>query len=331
MKKKISNVKVGGLLFSLVALGIFLGCQSGNTSGGDVDQGGEVPSGQSGTLTLSLTDGMSQTTGTMQGFRVEARDSNGSPVPNIRITCDTEDGLALVEPTSGFENTESNGMMSGKVGCENPGSYIMICRLPSPSGIKASETIVCQGQRPAGFVGWPGSGGGGLGGGSSITDTISKVRVTSVTASDNGTSDSSTTSIDITQSICDSGGTPTAEPFFDSSATFTIVNNSTSIVKITAMSYKVANAYGDGRTATSGKLRLTGSASQAIDSNGGTGTVSSLLFDANGGNKDVYGGSALSSGFKNVVFTLYGENELGDKFEIKSATALSFSNFNRCS
>jgi hypothetical protein len=331
MKKRIEKIKAGSLILSLVLIGVLIGCQSGNTSGGDVADDGEFGSGKSGSLSLTLTSGTQLRTGAMQGFRVAARDASGSPIQNIRITCDTEDGLALIEPNTGIEQTDGNGEMSGKVGCNNKGSYLMMCRLPSPSSARASETIVCTGERPSGFNGWPSAGGGGLGGGSSDIDTISRVRVTDVDVADSGSFDSATSSIDIVQGVCDSGGTPTIEPFFDTSVRFSITNNSNSIVRFTGMRYTVSDAYGTGTTATSGKLSVTGSAATAVDSNGGTGQVDSLLFDAQSGAKAIFGGNTLTAGFKNVTFTLYGENEIGDTFEVKTAVALSFDGFNRCS
>jgi hypothetical protein len=97
------------------------------------------------------------------------------------------------------------------------------------------------------------------------------------------------------------------------------------------MQYRISSPAG-GTAATSGKLNLTGSAAQAVDANGGTGTVSSLLFDASNGGKAVFRGPQITTaGFKNIVFTLTGENELGEKFTIKTSTSLSFDNFNRCS
>ena len=332
MKNKLEKLKVAGLVLSVGTIAVLLGCQSGNTSGGDVTNTNEVATGSSGSLALSLVDGTKLTTGTFQGFRVKATDSSGKPISNIDITCDTEKGLSLVEPTSGVEHTEPDGMISGKVGCDFPGSYVMTCSLPAPSGVESSQTIVCQGQRPAGFTGWTGAGGGGLGGGSANNDTTSRVRISSVVFSDTGTLDALTSSIDITQGSCVvSGSTPTIEPFFDSQAKFSLVNNSPYLVKITGMSYKLADAYGTGATASSGTLSLTGSAAQAVDANGGTGDVSSLLFFQNGGSKYVYTGNALTSGFKNITFTLYGENELGETFKITTSTSLSFNNFNRCS
>ena len=304
------------------------GCQ-GSTSGDPVDLTGGATQGATGSLSLLFTQSKTLTTGTYQGFRVVTKDSSGVGIPSIRVTCDTENGLSLIEPTAGYENTDSNGEFSGKVGCNKPGSWLMICRLPSPSGVRDAQSIVCQGDRPAGFTGWSGAAGGGLGGGNGDNTTLSGVRVSSVLVSDTGDS-TPTTSIDITQGGCVSSGTVTPEPFHDSSVKFTVVNNSPYLIQLTSMTYTVANADGTGASSTSGSLDLTASASASVDANGGTGTFDSLLFQASSGTKKVYNGATFAAGFKNVTFTLSGQNELGEKFTVKTATALSFANFNRC-
>lgn len=324
------------LKFSAIALlagGLLVGCQSGNTSGGEVDHDStQYDPNESGNMRVELVDGDELRVALTTGFRVYATDSEGAPVTQMRVTCDTEDGLALIEPTTGVESTDSNGQISGRVGCENPGSYLLACRLQGVSARRKSVTVRCTGDRPAGFVGFPGSGGGTLGGGSADNDTISSVRITNVAVSDAG-GDESTTSIDIEQSVCASGGTPTAEPFFDTSATFTVTNNSPFILQITGLRYRVSNANGSGGTVSSGTLGVTGSAAATVDANGGSGEISSLIFDANGSGKRFFGSSSniSSPGIKNITFTLIAENEVGQSFEVSTTTALSFDNFNRCS
>ena len=319
------------LALTTITFGLLLafGC-GGNTDGGAITDNDAPNPSDAGSIRMAFTKGERIPTGSFQGFRVYVRDASGIGEAGVRVTCDTEDGLALIEPTSGIAQTDGNGELSGKVGCENPGSFVIACRSGSPAA-RVSETVICEGARPSGFTGFPGAGGGGLGGGSSDNDTTSRVRVSSVSVSDDGSVDSNTTSIDIVQSGCNNGsGTVTPEPFFDTLVKFSIVNNTTSIIKISSMQYRISSPAG-GTAATSGKLNLTGSAAQAVDGNGGTGTVASLLFDASGTGKAVYRGPQITTaGFKNIVFTLFGENELGEKFTIKTSTSLSFDNFNRC-
>ena len=322
MKNKITVVA------AIAALALTsLGCQTGNTGGGDIDHSDGFAPGGSGSISLVLNS-RTITTGQFDGFRVSAKDEDGAPVPDLRITCDTEAGLALIEPTAGFETTDSNGEISGKVGCERSGSYLMICRAPAPSSTRDSMTIICQGDRPTGFTGFPGSAGGGLGGGSVDNNTIAGIRIAAISVTDTGSFDAFTTSIDTVHNAC--ADATTTEPFFDSSVRFSIVNNSPYVLTFKSLKYVVANAYTGGASGTSGTLSLTGSAAQAVDANGGTGMVDSLLFPATGGTKSVYNGSPISDGFKNITFTLTGTNELGETFQVKASTALSFGNFNRC-
>ncbi len=319
---------------ALLAGGVFAGCQSGNTDGGDVDHTStQYDPGESGRMRLELVDGDELAVGLTTGFRVYATDSQGAPVTQMRVTCDTEDGLALIEPTSGVESTDSNGQISGRLGCENPGSYLLACRLQGVSARRQSVTVKCTGDRPIGFNGFPGAGGGTLGGGSADNDTITTLRISSVRVSDNGSSEGSTTSIDTEQGVCNSGGTPTVEPFFDTSATFTITNNSPFIFRAKSLRYRISNAFADGRSFTSSSIGLSGDAAAAIDANGGAGTASTLIFDANGSGKRYIGSTANIdiSGVRNVNFTLTLENDLGQEVEATTTVALSFDSFNGCS
>lgn len=327
--KKISLRSKAISVFGLVILTMFFGC-GGNTDGETVPNNPANPTSV-GDTRLSIDGGSTIKTGNFKGFSVTVTNSDGKASSDVKVTCDTEKGLSLIEPTSGIESTDSNGKVFGKIGCDNPGNFKIICRGAS-TGSSDSATVECSGSRPSGFGGFPGAGGGGLGGGSVDNGTTSKVRISAVNVSDTSSISTYTTSIDIVQDRCVSGDTVTAEPFTDSTVTFAIVNNTTNIIKITGVSYKVSNAYGTGVIAASGKLSVTGSAASAVDANGGTGSVASLLFNAKNGSKQIYGDSKnLTEGFKNVNFTLYGENELGDEFTITASTALSFDNFGRCS
>ncbi len=329
-KKSLFNISA----LVLLTVGVLVGCQTGNTDGGDIDHTStQYDPDASGDMRLLLVDGDELAVGRIKSFRVYATDSQGQPVTQLRVTCDTEAGLALVEPTTGFESTDSNGQVSGKVGCTNPGSYLLACRLQGVSARRQSVTVKCSGNRPEGFTGFAGSGGGTLGGGSTIVDNITTVRVTSITVSDTGDSTAATTSIDIQQGVCTSAGTSTLEPFFDSSVTFAITNNSPFVVRIKSVRYTLSDAFANGRSFTSDSLGVTGSAASAVDANGGTATFTSLFLDANGGGKRYFGASRNidTTGFKNIAFTITGENDFGDEFVINANTALSFDNFNRCS
>lgn len=330
MDKK-ALLKFSGL--GLLAIGFLAGCHSGSTDGGDVDHTGTQydPAG-SGAMRLDLVED-ELTVGEIGGFRVYATDAKGAPVTQMRITCDTENGLALIEPTSGVETTDSNGQISGRVGCNVEGSYLIACRLQGVSARRQSATVRCSGDRPAGFTGFTGAGGGGLGGGSVDPDTISTIRVTAVAVSDGGTTEASTTSIDILQGTCTTGTETTPEPFYDSSVKLTVTNNSPFIVRFTGLRYRVSNGTDSGGTFTSSAIAVNGEAATGVDANGGKGTVDSLFLDASGNGKRYIGSSTNipTPGIRNVTFILTGTTEIGEEFEVTGSTALSFDNFNRCS
>ena len=132
--KLIVAALAGGALFSLAGCG---GTDGGKAGDETYDGTSYVDTDDSaGGLTLVVNDTDLNVAG-MSGFFVRVVDRNGAAVPNIEIACDTESGLALIEPSTGYEMTDSNGQMSGKVGCELPGSYLIGCRLPVGAGQRA--------------------------------------------------------------------------------------------------------------------------------------------------------------------------------------------------
>ncbi len=276
----------------------------------------------------------------ISGFFARAFDASGSPIPNIKLSCDSEQGVAIIEPTTGTEITDDGGHISGKIGCELPGSYQFGCRLPSGGGNhRKFVTIKCKGPIPNGFNGFDGAAGGGLGTGGAAGNedgglggtNPNGVRIADISISDSGDS-SSTTSIDTVLSDCDTdASTFTPEPFFDTTVTLKVVNNSNSNIRFTGLRYKVPNASGSGSASfTSSNISLIGDAAP----NGGEATFSSIIIiDANGLGKRFHGASAnipSSLGFRNVTFTLTGTNDLGDTVTITGSKALSFDGFNNC-
>ncbi|RIL12175.1 MAG: hypothetical protein DCC75_00895, partial [Proteobacteria bacterium] len=161
------RISVIGWLF---LIGILALAGYGCSGGGDTDGGDENFEGTgfvatddaAGGLTLTV-DQTTLSISEVSGFSVDVFDASGDPVAGLEIACDTEQGLAIVEPNTGFELTDSSGHMSGKVGCESPGSYQMACRLPIGGNKRKFETIRCSGDIPTGFSGFPGAAGGTLG------------------------------------------------------------------------------------------------------------------------------------------------------------------------
>lgn len=340
--KKLIMVGVVGM-----AAGLIAAC----SSGGDTD------GGHAGDLAESYGDGSfvadDDTVGRievevvqpelqvalMSGFFARVYDANGVPVPHIKVSCDSEAGVAIIEPTTGTEITDSGGAISGKIGCRSPGSYQFGCRLPVGGNRRKFVDIKCSGPVPNGFTGFPGAAGGGLGtGGAADSEdgglggtNPDGVRITTIAVSDQG-DNSATTSIDTLLSDCDSDpATFTGEPFFDSTVSLTVVNNSNSSIRFTGLRYSVPNASGPGSsTFTSNRISLNGTASP----NGGVSTFSSIvIFDANTLGKRFFGASAnipTSLGFRNVTFALDGTNDQGDQVTITGSIALSFDTYNNC-
>jgi len=164
------------ILLALVVLGLTY-CNQGDTGGGldNSFPGSPLISDAStgiSSLTIEVRD-MNVPLGGSLDFVAQARDANGAPLPFIPITCDTEQGLALLEPTvnpansttAGVANTSSGGGMSGTIGGLAPGSFIMECRGPASTGLIARKGFRVGGTAPSGFIGFNGAAGGGLGGG----------------------------------------------------------------------------------------------------------------------------------------------------------------------
>lgn len=356
------------LVLSFISAGAILGITSmtgcsGNTDGGnDANQdytGSEFVATDSNTGTIRLrvnedTFPVSQTT----NFAVEIRDVAGAPVPNIRVSCDTEKGVAIIEPNTGTEMTDMYGNMSGVIGCEAPGSFQMACRMPIGANKREFIGIKCTGDIPAGFTGFPNAGGGGLYGGVAVPDdgepggvgtdglVISGLTLDTVT-------DSDTSSLDTRQDMCDcevdeDGGAPTieCESFGDSRLVISMENNTNQDFKLLSYTYTVPNADGANTTFTSKRISLGG---RIIDANGGTVDFSTLFTESvtdptnteSCDNVTSCGSAArladfasilpVDPGFRNVTVRIRGENEVGDEVTIVGSFSISFDNWDNCS
>ena len=162
MRKSVLRISALALLASVAAIG-FVGC-TGSTDGGDAGEqsfdGSGFDGSDAGRMELVLRD-EDMLVGESAGFYVQAFDEGDQPVPNLSIACDTEAGLALIEPADGQQLTDDGGIMSGRIGCEQVGSFRLGCRLPVGAGRRQFATIRCSGPIPSGFDGFPGAGGGG--------------------------------------------------------------------------------------------------------------------------------------------------------------------------
>lgn len=333
----------------LVALGLCSLCISSLISCSG-DTGNNEPStandetyasdpGSTGTIRIDLhseTVNVSQTS----NYMVEVRKGDGAPVQNIRVACDTERGLALIEPTSGIEATDSYGNMSGVLGCTAPGSFQIGCRLPIGANKRVFRTVKCRGNIPEGFAGFPGAGGGGLFGGVAVPGNgapggvgTEGVTISAVYFEDGG--DEATDSIDILMTPDCDGDPDTIDPefFTDSYINLKIRNDGNQSVRVSGYQYQV-----DGFTSRLIALAGSNTGTIVVEGAGVEATLRGLFLiaDINGNpgiaDKRYIGSGAplATDGFKSIRITVFGENENGDDFEFKVTTGASFSGFNRC-
>ena len=338
----------------VVGLALTVGCQ-GNTSGDEdglaevAGQGFVSNADTAGSVALDVNETQIQV-GEISGFTFTAYNRDRQPVPGLRLACDSEIGIALVEPSTGSEISDSNGSISGKIGCSAPGSYQFGCRLPVGGNKRQLVTIQCLGPVPTDFDGFSGAGGGGLGsggagnitdGGVGGVDATTGVRITSAIFQDDGTLDTSgVLTVDTSQAICSTDDpltTDVTEPtiyevFYDAYVDMAVVNNTNSVVKFNNYSYTVTSQAGTLLHTSTASIGLLGSTEVAP--NGGTTAIRALFADAVSGGKRFIGASsnitATGIGYVNVNLTLRGTTESGEALTKKYATAVSFAPVNRC-
>jgi hypothetical protein len=343
MSLKRINVLLG--IFAVASLSLS-GCMGGDTDGGKAtDDGGNpfIPGpNTTGSVSLELKESeipVSQTT----GFTFAVVDANKQPVQTLQVSCDSESGVAIIEPTTGSEITDSSGKISGRIGCAAPGSFQFGCRLPIGGNLRKFVDVKCTGDFPSGFNGFPGAAGGGLGTGGVVnpgTDT-DDVSVTGISILDNPGSSEDGDQIDMDQVICTPDDTTTTEnelvvePFTDTRVKFTVVNQTNSTIKFTGFTYSVPNFDGTGRTFESSTIRFIGDAK--AESNGGEATLSALVFSVIGSGGDKFfvnatsGNKAIGAiGFRNIKFTITGTTSLDQEVSVSGTTVLSFANYDRC-
>lgn len=139
----------------------------GKTGGNGEDFDGTNFNGDettTGKIEITVTQGNRIPVGGTSGVAVFASDADGKPIQYVRVVCDTEAELVILEPTTGYELTGEFGTMSALIGCNQEGSYKLGCRLANAGGIRKFVDIVCFGSAPDDFSGFDGAG-GGLGGG----------------------------------------------------------------------------------------------------------------------------------------------------------------------
>jgi hypothetical protein len=333
-----------GLVGILTLSGALLGCMGGqgSTDGGSSSRNSydddTFVADESNTGSVSLDVSSTDIeVGNTSGFVVRAINSRQQGVAGINVVCDSEDGIAILEPQKGYAPTDSSGNMSGVIGCEAPGSFQFVCRLALGANRRSSVAIKCSGDVPSGFQGFPGAAGGGLGGGSQTNDD-GDVRIISAAFSDAGTSTETSASIDISQiSDCDGDlKTIDVEPFYDTYVKLVAKNNRPEQVRFEYLQYSVADVDAKGTEFTSKKLGLTEEADSTVVQSGQTATITMPVFKAYSGGK--YVGDPLGTGIRisnrallTVTFALVGKTASGESVAISAKATGSFGDFNRCS
>ena len=333
----------------------FVGC-SGDTAGGSypgqaLEGSGFAPDdSNSGSISIELKESRI-TVSEIAGFHASVTNSQGAGVANTAIVCDTERGLALIEPSTGREITDSGGSISGKVGCEAPGSFRIGCRVASATR-RAFETIICEGPIPGGFGGFPHAGGRGLGGAGGVGDdgqpggnTSDSIRITNLAFSDG--QESGIANIDIARRA-DCDGEPDTndpEPFSDTFVSVSVTNDSAKTYTFKTLRFKVPGGTGSGGVYNSSDIALTGDAFEVLPNGGKSTFVTRVLYQKSkpttlgneynngkafvGANFDIYdqvGGRLVTD----VTVTIVGTDSEGNTVTLSGSVNLYFHNVDRC-
>ncbi|MCB0358207.1 MAG: hypothetical protein KDD44_01175, partial [Bdellovibrionales bacterium] len=340
MRRITGTLSLRAALSALLLGTLALGCSNG--TGDTDDPGGQATvgtqyvadGGAGASLAISIVGGPTMTTGSTRGFFVTALDPSGAPLDFLRIFCESEAGIAIIEPSAGgvaFEYTGADGRMSGLLGAVTPGSYVLQCEGPNGSGLLARMTIVISGDVPPGFAGFPGAAGGNLGGGRIIDETPSGtgdggLSITQLAFDDAGASENDLT-IDTTQNTCvsTSGGsssgssTSEAEPFSPTLYRISIANDTNERITIGTVTVTVSGA---GSTpALSNTAEIGPNA---------TGEIVGVAFEVG---PQVLAGTSTSLpsvGSRSVSVAVTATNESGTVFTMTASTTLTFNDFNRC-
>lgn len=331
----------GLLFFGVGVFTLITGCQSGDTDGGSARDGAGtgdqfVSDGGAGAKLEITFEHDELGVGDTMSFRVLAKDPQGAPLAFIRIFCESEKGIAIIEPSSGgvaFEHTGPDGGMSGVIGGLAPGSFIFECRAPEGFNLVARRTLKITGEVPEGFEGFPGAAGGNLGGGVLIDDTPDEDSVDGIVVESIQFFDGSTenvTAIDVVRDTdCDGdgtaeGGTDT-EPFYLNNYSITVVNNTTSNIVLKSVRF----AAGGGGTATQTLSVLVTAGNEGGSTFTGPFLESSSL---SGGTQKKYAGTndQVSLGTRNIRVIFTAETEAGETITFSGGRSVTFANVNNC-
>jgi hypothetical protein len=346
----LTGIRVGAVVAMAATFSLTVGCGGSTTSGDVVDtSGSQFVSDETttGKLILDLKEDTLPVAGT-SGFFARVVDEAGVGVAGVQVACDSEKGVAILDPSLGRAMTGSDGDMSGVFGCESPGSFEIGCRVANGGNKRQFSTVKCSGDVPIGFSGFPGAGGGGLGLGGGVVDPedggrgqgdglirISEIEVTNVFGKKDTVPE-----VDTVSSVCDNK-TPAdpkddfIEGFGDDEVTITISNESDRLVRFTGYEYVVKGGGADGGNIQSPRIRdfaqAGARAKEAV-------TLSAQIFDANAGGYKSYansgqGGTVIppNLGRRNITLTVFGVDDRGDEVQASASISVSFDNFDNCS
>lgn len=338
--------RAAALVAVAASVGIAVGCGGSSTGGGVGDYGGtQFVSDETttGRVVLELKKDIIPV-GSTAGFKFHVLNSNGDGVPSVSVACDSENGVALIEPSLGREMTDENGEISGVWGCENPGSYLVGCRMATGGNKREFATIRCTGDVPVGFTGFPGAGGGGLGtgggagepedGGPGKPDGL--VRITEVEVFNVQGETDAVPEIDLTIQVCSGLDTPdpsddTYEGWGDDEGILTIQNDSERTINFNGFSYVVKGGQADGSDYRSDLIRDYAQAPARAKS---TVSLRAAIFKGNNTGQKWYdrNGATIppAGGRKNVQFTAYGLDDRGESVKISTTISMAFGDYDNC-
>lgn len=332
--KIFKSVAVLGAIGLLTSFGACHG--SNDTDGGIASDNlgtGNQPTSDGGfgaSLTITLSDGDNIIgTGEREGFFVTALDPSGAPIAFRRVFCDSEQGIAILEPSAGgvaFEHTGADGRLSGVLGGLTPGSFLIECRLEEGFNLVARKSLKIVGDIPEGFSGFPGAAGGHIGGGL-VPDLPEGNSALSITVG-------SGNQVDIVRDLdCNDDNNPPAtgvfdvEPFSPDSFTIQVKNgDNNSNFTIDSVTFEV-----------NGVESETNFTSDAIVGPGGTGTITGVYSDLLATSAvnviKVFHGTdePLTLGSFNVRFRVRGSSDSGQSSSITETITVQHVDINNCS
>lgn len=342
--RNLSSYKLIFSSFLIAALGVsaLTSCQ-GNTDGDErrsdslVGERYVADGGAGATITIDAPKDIA--VGEQEAFSVTLTDPQGQPMPYVRVFCESEKGIGILEPSSGgvaFEHTGSRGVMSGVLGGVVPGSYLLECRGPEGYGLIARTTIVIVGPIPDGFTGFTGAAGGNLGGGYLVDvtpetddseDGLGGIRVARVTFTD-GPDESTSGPIDVHQGVCDNGTATDPsddffEPWFFNDYRVVVKNDTSEKITIGTIGFTIR----DSTTSSTSTQQKT-----VVIEQGEEGTLDGLLTDLQGTGVKMFAGGTdvVKVGTYRVDFVITGYTEEGTNFVLSRSVTLTFDYVNRC-